>query len=87
MGYVVMVDDNLHFMDEGSRSRVGEFAEAEVAIGHCRRIVDDYLVSAHEPGMSAGALWDSFTMFGEDPFICSVDAPFVSWALLKPAAA
>ncbi|MEB0112780.1 hypothetical protein QN397_15590 [Variovorax sp. RTB1] len=37
MSYVVMVDDNFHYMDESERYRLGEIDEAEVAIGHCRR--------------------------------------------------
>ena len=33
MPYVVMVDDNFHYMDEGERYKHGEFADADVAIG------------------------------------------------------
>lgn len=84
MPYVVMVDDNFHYMDEDEdeRYRHGEFADAGVAIEHCRQIVDEYLESALKPGMSAEELWDSYKSFGEDPFIQSVDvAPvrFSAW--------
>jgi hypothetical protein len=34
-----------------------------------QKIVDDYLLSAYQPGMTAQALADSYTSFGEDPFI------------------
>ena len=82
MPYVVMVDDNFHYMDEDERYRHGEFADAGVAIEHCRQIVDEYLESALKPGMSAEELWDSYKTFGEDSFIQSVDvAPvrFSAW--------
>lgn len=86
MPYVVMVDDNFHYMDENERYQYGEFADPEVAIGHCRRIVDEYLASAYAAGMSASELWDSYVSFGEDPFVLSVDAPrahFSAWEYAK----
>lgn len=82
MPYVVLVDDNFHHMDEDERYRLGAFAHAEVAIGHCRRIVEEYLASAYKSGMSAQDLWDNYRMFGEDPFIQSIEAPpirFSAW--------
>ena len=82
MPYVVMVDDNFHYMDKDERYRHGEFADAGVAIEHCRQIVDEYLESALKPGMSAEELWDSYKSFGEDPFIQSLGvAPvrFSAW--------
>jgi hypothetical protein len=82
MPYVVMVDDNFHYMDEDERYRHGEFEDAGVAVEHCRGIVDEYLESAFEPGMSTQELWQSYMSFGEDPFILSVDATpvrFSAW--------
>lgn len=86
MPYVVMVDDNFHYMDEDERYKHGEFADSGVATEHCRQIVDEYLASAYKPGMSAKELWDSYVSFGEDPFIVSVDAPqarFSAWDYAK----
>lgn len=86
MPYVVMVDDNFHYMDEDERYKHGEFADADVAIEHCRQIVDEYLASAYKPGMSAIELWDSYVSFGEDPFVVCVDAPqvrFSAWEYAK----
>ena len=82
MPYVVLVDDNFHYMDEDERYRHGKFSDAGVAIEHCRQIVDEYLESALKPGMSADELWDSYKSFGEDPFIQSLGvAPvrFSAW--------
>ena len=85
MGYVVMVDDNSHFMDESSRYRLGDFADADTAIGHCRRIVDEYLASAHTLGMTADALYDNYVMFGEYPYVCCADVPAVGSSALDYA--
>ena len=82
MTYVVMVDDNFHFMDEDERYRAGEFVDVNAAIEKCRKIVDEYLESALKAGMTAAELWESYTSFGEDPFILSVGAPaatFSAW--------
>ena len=86
MPYVVMVDDNFHYMDEDERYKHGEFADADVAIEHCRQIVDEFLASAYKEGMSSKDLWDSYVSFGEDPFILSVDVPgvrFSAWDYAK----
>ncbi len=72
MPYVVMVDDNFHYMDEDERYKLGEFADPGVAIEQCHRIVDEYLDSAYKPGMQSSELWGSYVSFGEDPFILSV---------------
>jgi hypothetical protein len=80
MSYVVMVDDNFHYMDESERYRLGKFDDAEVALGECRRIVNDYLLAAYKPGMSARELYDSYKMFGEDPYVCCVDVPQVRFS-------
>lgn len=80
MPYVVLVDDNFHYQDATERYRYGDFADFEVAIGECCGIVEDYLASAWKPGMSAEALWDSYTSFGPDPFIRCIDVPAVSFS-------
>lgn len=67
--YKVLVDDNFHFMGEDERYTAAEYATAEEAISHCKRIVDDYLHSAYKPGMSADELWRSWSGFGENPWI------------------
>lgn len=86
MSYVVMVDDNFHHQDPEERYCLGEFAEAEVAFDHCRRIVDEYLGSTYETGMSAADLFDSYMFFGEDPFVAPSaenselpPSPFSAW--------
>lgn len=69
MPYTVMVDDNYHYMDKDERYKHGEFSTAAEAIAAARTIVDAYLASAYEPGMSASSLYSSYTSFGDDPFI------------------
>jgi len=84
MPYVVLVDDNYHHMDSSYRGRGGEFATAEEAVARCRQIVDEYLDDAEkiEGRDSATTLWESYTMFGDDPFIVATDetpASFSAW--------
>lgn len=69
MGYQVLIDDNFHYQDESERVKHGVFATPEEAITACRSIVDGYLTDAFKPGMTANALFESYTAFGEDPFI------------------
>ncbi len=88
MPYVVMVDDNFHYMDESERYRAGEYATAEEAIARCRAIVDDYLAEALkiEGNRDATKLYESYVMFGEDPFVVAVDAErvdFSAWGYAK----
>ena len=86
MAFRVVVDDNFHYMDEGERYTLGSFPTAQEAIEAARRIVDDYLVSAHRPGMTAKELFESYTSFGEDPFIVgegSGRVVFSAWGYAK----
>lgn len=71
--YQVFVDDNFKFMDEDERVTHGVFESAEEAVAACRAIVDEWLASAFEPGMSSEALWQRYMHFGDDPFIVPVD--------------
>jgi hypothetical protein len=88
MPYVVMVNDNFHYMDESERYQAGEFPTAEEALARCRQIVDEYLDDAQkiEENSTATALWQSYVMFGEDPFIVAKGAEpvtFSAWAYAR----
>lgn len=84
--YAVYVDDNFHYQDESERYHLGDFPTLGAAVAACRKIVDDYLASAFKPGMSAAELYNSYTSFGEDPFI-RTKAPgslhFSAWTYAK----
>lgn len=67
--YIVLVDDNFHYMDEEYRYCAGSFWTGVEAVSFCRAIVDEYLASAYQEGMTAEALLKNYKMFGEDPFI------------------
>ena len=73
MRYKVLVDDNFHYMDESERYELGEFDTLEEAIRACKKVVDDFLESAYQPGMTVGELLQQYTFFGEDPFIITGD--------------
>ena len=71
--YSVMIDDNFHYMDVGERYHFRTFPTAEEAVAACRNIVDDWLASHYESGMTAEKLYDLHVSFGEDPFIAPTD--------------
>ncbi len=81
MSYTVYVDDNFNYMDESERYKLGEFETAEAAVAAAKRIVDEYLASAYEPGMTPAELNHSYVCFGEDPFIVpqDPDSKFSAW--------
>ena len=86
MSYRVLVDDNFHYMDEAERYELGAFASLDAAVAAAQAVVDAYLRSAHKPGMSARALFKSYTAFGEDPFIIAPDqqsVAFSAWEYAK----
>jgi hypothetical protein len=80
-----MVDDNFHYMDESERYFHGEFATCAEALAACRVIVDEYLLSAYKPDMTAIQLWSSYSNFGEDPFILTSDEQcrFSAWTYAR----
>jgi hypothetical protein len=87
--YTVYVDDNYHYMDKESRTRLGDFETLESAIEACKAIVDEYLGSDHTPGMTGDDLYTQYTMFGEDPFVTGPevnDVPFSAWNYAKERA-
>jgi len=67
--YTVYIDDNFHYQNEDERYKQGEYDTKEEAINVCRKIVDDCLSNAFKPGMTEKELYESYTHFGEDPFI------------------
>jgi hypothetical protein len=86
--WIVRVDDNFHYGDEDERYHYGGYDDYEEAVSACRKIVDDYLKSVS--AKTAEELWDSYTSFGEDPWI---DAPppvgsekFSAWTYAKQRA-
>ena len=91
MAFKVMIDDNFHYMDPEERYCAGEFESAEAAIIYCRSIVDQYLVetlaSEKTRSMSPNELWESYTSFGEDPFVVATDGEervaFSAWSYAR----
>ena len=81
--YLVYWDDNFHYMDPNSRVFSSRHSTAEAAIAAAKQIVDEYLESAWEPGITADALYRSFVAFGEDSFVVAPEGsppvPFSSW--------
>ena len=72
MTYRVLIDDNYHYMDESERITHGDFETLEAAIEACKKIVNDCLAYSYEPGMTAAKLYESYSFFGEDPWILPI---------------
>jgi hypothetical protein len=88
MTYKVFVDDNFHYMDESERYELGEFPTLDAAIEASKKIVDEYLFAAYQPGMTAQALFGSYMSFGEDPYIVATPSKetevlFSAWDYAK----
>jgi hypothetical protein len=78
--YIVLVNENSHYMDESERYEHGRFDNCAAAIAACKQIVDEFL----EIGAGNGTPQERFhlyTTFGEDPFIVSRDpaCTFSAW--------
>ena len=71
MPFKVLVDDNFHYMDDSERYELGTFPTLEPAAEAARLVVDEYLQSAYEPGMTSDTLLETYLSFGEDPFTVS----------------
>ena len=80
MPYEIRVDDNFNYMDSDSRTTGPTFETAEEALAYCKSVVDQYLAAQYQPGMTAEALYASYTSFGDDPFIRSINAEAVKFS-------
>jgi hypothetical protein len=84
--YTVWVYDNYHYMDQDDGPyRFGEFDTCRAAVAACKRMVEDFLLVNHKPGMSAEDLWGIYTAFGDDPGILSPgdNCRFSAWDFAK----
>ena len=87
----VMVDDNFHDQKPEERREHGVYPTLDAALTACRAIVDRSLEEERRPGISAEALFDRYTSFGDDPFIVALDgtdesAVFSAWSYAKEQA-
>ena len=87
MAYAIIVADNYHYMDKDEHYQSAVVESADLVLAACQSIVDSYLESALKDGVSVGGLYQSYKMFGEDPFIVAKDgsAPvhFSAWDYAK----
>jgi hypothetical protein len=86
--YKVMVDDNFHYQDPDERREHGVYDTLEEALAVCRSLVDQSLKEGYRPNISAEALYDHYTSFGDDPFVVVIDgvddrATFSAWTYAK----
>ncbi len=72
----VRVASNSAYGEEGYELR---FPDTESALAECRRIVDDFLLSAARPGLTSEELFKQYSLFGEDPYLVDGRATFSAW--------
>ena len=82
--YIVYVDDNYHFMDESERYSAGKYYTPDEAIKKCKALVDNWLEEHKEKAKSAVDLYNSYTSYGEDPFVKGpTKVEFSAWNYAK----
>jgi hypothetical protein len=80
--YKVIVADNYHYMDDSESYDAETYATLEEAIAACKEIVDEYLLSAYQPGMTSEVLYDNYKSFGDDAYI-EGNKVFSAWTYAK----
>ena len=87
--WTVFVDDNYHYQDESERYKKGDYKSYGEAIAASKEIVDDFLTTAYKKGMTASELYESYTRFGDDPYVISErEFPrYSSWEYAKERSA
>ena len=94
MKYIVLVDDNFHYMDDTESVNEGEFDTAEAAIACAKTVVDKCLaglysqLSKQQPAgktLAADELYRHYNSFGDSPFVIAEDktVKFSGWSYAK----
>lgn len=84
MKYTVHVDDNFNFMDEEERYSSGSYDTLEAAVARCKQLIEEELQSYLDQGYAPDKLFETWAMWGEDPFIRpSNDSGFSARAYAK----
>src|SRR5690606_31379428 len=81
VSYTIIVADNFHYQDRDEEYVAGTYASAEEALAEARCIVDRSVLANFRSGLTAEAVYERYTLFGEDPYIVVSDgAPEVSFS-------
>lgn len=67
--FTVHVDSNAHFMDEDERYTLGEYPTYEEALAAAKRLLNRDLDEHLQKGGAAQSWFDSYPMYGDDPWI------------------
>ena len=78
--FTVYVGDNFHMFDENHVGMHDTFQTLPAALEACKCIVDEFLTSAHKPGMKPDELLQVYKMFGDDPFVVAADNSKVAFS-------
>lgn len=69
--YNIIVYDNYHYQDSEEAYMILGFETAEDAIKKCREIVEQSITECSNKHTTSDSIYCCYTMFGEDPAICS----------------
>lgn len=84
--FIVLVDDNFHYLEESDLYKLGDFNTYEEAGLASKKIVDDFLTDAYTQVKTAEELYARFVAFGETPWISSgftKPERFLAWPYAK----
>ncbi len=84
--YEVRVADNFHYMDLSEIYTLGSYSSWQDAVAAAKAVVDRCLAEYLEQGVTADALFEHYTMFGDDPHIHPVpegEIIFSAWDYAK----
>jgi hypothetical protein len=85
-GFSLRVADNFHYGDASETYTLGDFDSLEAAVAAAKNIVDECLRSTYRADMTSQKLYESYTSFGEDPYILGGDTGdvlFSAWEYAK----
>jgi len=72
--FKVYIDDNFHYMNEGSRQFDGEYDTYEEAEDRCKEIVEKSIMEFYKPGITESELSQGYFVYGEEPFVIPTPA-------------
>ena len=76
--FTVLVADNYDYQSAAYVD--SHHPDIESALAQCRDIVDRCLAECHQPGESAQGLFETYKLYGDDPYLEGSDTPaFSAW--------
>jgi hypothetical protein len=78
--FKVMVANHFRYMDTSAAYEYNTYATLAEAITAAQQIVDTFLLSVWQPGMTTDELCCQYTAFGDDPYLVGSQEPLVPFS-------